>query len=282
MLCMSDDPSTKIDFADEMQQLANQANQKAGRGGQASAKMDKADVLLALGELVLPLAVDLEGIKRSAADTAMLLTALGKTINAQRAIPQSLETIAQQMQRLNSIESANQKLFDALHAELKGYKDNFLFDALQKPFIRGLVGLFDDLSAVHAQMMEHLVIPREEGSGDSQDREFLKRMAGNVEIQVHHLLEIFERMDVTVVQTNPGAPLDKRNHRTIGFVPAASQIEDGCIGRSVKPGFIWHERTVRTEEVMVRRWTPPPAQAPLLGTGERTGHETLRIDPPAS
>ncbi len=55
------------------------------------------------------------------------------------------------MQRLGSVESANSKLFDALHAELKGYKDNFLFDALQKPFIRDLVSLFDDLSALHEQ-----------------------------------------------------------------------------------------------------------------------------------
>ena len=54
----------------------------------------------------------------------------------------------------NSVESANSKLFDALHAELKGYKDNFLFDTLQKPFIRDLVSLFDDLSSMHEQTVQ--------------------------------------------------------------------------------------------------------------------------------
>ncbi len=100
----------------------------------------------------------MEGLKRTNAEQSAMLAALGKIINHPPAPPQSaaLETISQQMQRLNSVESANAKLFDALHAELKGYKDNFLFDALQKPFIRDLVSLFDDLSAMHEQIVKRL------------------------------------------------------------------------------------------------------------------------------
>ncbi len=79
---------------------------------------------------------------------------------------QAAGSIETEIRRLGSVESANQKLFDALHAELKGYKDNFLFDSLQKPFIRDLVSLFDDLSDVHAQMAKRL-----EAAPDGKDGE---------------------------------------------------------------------------------------------------------------
>ena len=49
-------------------------------------------------------------------------------------------------------ETVNQKLFDSLHEELISYRDNFMRDALQKPFIRELLVLFDDLSRLAAQL----------------------------------------------------------------------------------------------------------------------------------
>jgi hypothetical protein len=165
---MSDDDSdiNSIDFDAEMRQLAGTdmqqlAKQATGHSPKAKQPIDKNDLLFALGQIVHPVAKDVETIKKAADGNTQLLIALGKTINSQQAIaaavqqaPPSaaLDTIAQQMQRLGSVESANQKLFDALHTELKGYKDNFLFEALQKPFIRELLPLFDDLSSLHSQM----------------------------------------------------------------------------------------------------------------------------------
>ena len=46
----------------------------------------------------------------------------------------------------------NQKLFDSLHDELLKYRDNFLHESLQKPFIHDLVHLFDDLSSLSEQL----------------------------------------------------------------------------------------------------------------------------------
>jgi hypothetical protein len=56
------------------------------------------------------------------------------------------------MAALRNTESVNQRLFDSLHDEMIRYRDNFLHESLQKPFIRDLVILFDDLSAILAQL----------------------------------------------------------------------------------------------------------------------------------
>lgn len=266
--------SDNFDFEGEMKSLANQAQAKTSSNGPS--RSDRHDMLLAVGQLIRPLALELEALKRTNADQSTMLTALGKIINHPPANPNSaaLETISQQMQRLNSVESANSKLFDALHAELKGYKDNFLFDALQKPFIRDLVSLFDDLSSMHEQITRRLAEP---GRDRSPDSEFLRTIAGNAENQVHHMIEVFLRMDVTLARTAPGAPIDKKAHRIMSFEPAPSEDEDGVVARSLRPGFFWRERPIRAEEVVARRWKAPatPAASPAYA-------ETVLIPPDAA
>ena len=81
----------------------------------------------------------------------MLLATANPPLVADR-ITRTLDAIQVQIQRMGQVESANLRLFDALHAELKGYKDNFLFDALQKPFVRDLITLSDDLGVVQQQI----------------------------------------------------------------------------------------------------------------------------------
>ena len=255
-----------FDFDGEMQALANQAQSRSASNGMSRA--ERGETLLALGQLIRPLAAELETLKRTNAEQTTMLVALGKILNAQPAAA-TLETISQQMQRLNSVESANSKLFDALHAELKGYKDNFLFDALQKPFIRDLVSLFDDLSAMHDQIVKRLAA--DDGPA-GEDKVFLQTLAGNAENQVHHMIEVFLRMDVTLYRSAPGAPVDKKTHRIMSFEPAAAKDDDGVVARSVRPGFFWRERPIRPEEIVARRWKAtanPPADAgtnPVLPT----------------
>lgn len=269
-----------FDFAGEMKNLSSQAEAKAS----GAVRMDRNDLLLALGQMLRPLAFELESVKRHNAEMTTALTALGKSVNAPTAAPasQAIDNISQQLQRIGSVESANQKLFDALHAELKGYKDNFLFDALQKPFIRDLVSLFDDFTAVHEQTTGRLeklrataAVTEKTGKGGDKKREaaspgaeeselaFLQNLAGNVENQLHHMIEVFLRMDVELSRTTTGAPIDKKTHRIVGFEPAAVAEDDGLVARSIKPGFSWRERAIRPEEIIARRWKPaPPPDAP--------------------
>ena len=248
------------DFAGAMQLLASQAAAKSSPGH--AARNDRGEIVAAIGQMIRPLAKELEEMRLKNAEQSLMLTALGKHINSQHALPAAMDGIREEMARLGSVESANQKLFDALHAELKGYKDSFLFDALQKPFVRDLVSLFDDLREVHSGMLRRLESTRStDANGDgpiSEETSFLKDTAGNVENQIHHMIEVFLRMEVIISETRGGAPLDKKAHRVVSFEPAAHPGDDGIVHRSVKPGFLWRDRLIRPEEVVVRRWTAPP------------------------
>ena len=262
-----------FDFDGEMKNLADQAQAKSPNG---SSRADRNEILLAFGQLIRPLAQEIEAVRRINTDQTALLTALGKLLNAPPITP-ALETISQQMQRLNSVETANSKLFDALHAELKGYKDNFLFDALQKPFIRDLVSLFDDLTSMHEQTVKRLAATTGAKGVKPEDRAFLETLAGNMENQVHHMTEVFLRLDVTLSRTSPHEPVDKKIHRILSFEPAASAAEDGLVVRSVKSGFFWKERVIRAEEIVARRWTAAvPAAIPAA---DPTLVETVLIPP---
>ena len=260
-----------VDFDGEMKNLADQAQAKSSSSG-----ANRTDTLQLLGQMIRPLAQEIETVRKINADQTTLLNALGKLLNAPPIAP-ALENISQQMGRLQSVESANSKLFDALHAELKGYKDNFLFDALQKPFIRDLVSLFDDLTSMHEQTVRRLAETSAAKGGNAEDRAFLETLAGNMENQVHHMTEVFLRLDVTLSRTSPNDPVDKKVHRILSFEPAASAAEDGLVVRSVKSGFFWRERVVRAEEIIARRWTP--AAPPTAAAADPAFVETVLIPP---
>ena len=94
-----------------------------------------------------------------------------------------------------------------------------------------------------------------------------------MENQVHHMTEVFLRLDVTLSKTSPNEPVDKKIHRILSFEPATSPAGDGLVVRSVNSGFFWRERVVRAEEIIARRWTPPALAA------DPTPVETALIPP---
>lgn len=266
------------DFAHAMQSLAAQAEKKASHqtrripsmassgssAGELSFKASggvsasqRSEFLLAVGQMIKPVAVGIESVNRAVVENRQLLTKLAASTAVAESRPATtvpsptLDSIAQHLGRLASTESANQKVFDAMHTELKGYKDGFLFDALQKPFIRDLINLYDDLSSLLLQTNEHV----KEGCED-----FARRLAENLLNVISHLLEIFERLDVQPLRTEAGEPVDKKVHRTVSFEPVESAEAGGRVVRSVRPGFLWREgRCVRPEEVVATKWFSPTA-----------------------
>lgn len=249
------------DFAGAMQQLAAEA-QHNGRpvpGGNAPvSKAARAEFLLAIGQMIRPLAVGVEGLGER----------LGKIAAAQAAakspdfapVQTALEGVKGQMARMGTVESANQKLFDALHTELKGYKDGFLFDALQKPFVKDLISLHDDLGTLFGQIgARHAAVAAV--VADADEALFLTTLTQNFDNVRHGLLETLERLDVERQDTAPGEPVDKRIHRVLSFEPAPDVTSDGRVARSLRSGFAWRGRPVRPEEIVAWRWTEPSAPA---------------------
>jgi len=62
------------------------------------------------------------------------------------------QKIEDSLESIRASESVNHRLFDSLHEELLKYRDNFLYESLQKHFVRDLIGVFDDLTTLATQL----------------------------------------------------------------------------------------------------------------------------------
>jgi molecular chaperone GrpE (heat shock protein) len=149
-----------------------------------------------------------------------------------------------QMDSIRSAEGVNQRLFDSLHQELKKYRDNFLHESLQKPFIRDLVVLFDDLTSLWSQL-------KSAEKGDAK-RGALAQWTDNLANAIHTLMEILHRLEVTEIP--PKETVDLTLHKVVSYEPSEFAEEDGHIVMRVKRGFLWRDGVLRPEEVIAKRY----------------------------
>jgi molecular chaperone GrpE (heat shock protein) len=158
---------------------------------------------------------------------------------------EQLRTMDEHLVALRNTDTVNQRLFDSLHDELIKYRDNFLHESLQKPFIRDLVILFDDLSGLLSQLQT--AVEANEGK-----RGALVHWRDNLENAIHSLTEILHRMEVSEIE--PRETVDRALHRVISFEPADFAEEDGQIIMRVRRGFLWRDQVLRPEEVVAKRF----------------------------
>jgi molecular chaperone GrpE (heat shock protein) len=149
------------------------------------------------------------------------------------------------MVALHNTETVNQRLFDSLHQELIKYRDNFLHESLQKPFIRDLLILFDDLSALSAQLQTAV-------EGNEAKRGKLVQWRDNLENAIHSLTEILHRMEVSEIE--PKELVDRALHRVVSYEPSDFAEDEGRIVMRVRRGFLWRDQVLRPEEVVAKRF----------------------------
>ncbi|HUE41538.1 MAG TPA: nucleotide exchange factor GrpE [Chthoniobacterales bacterium] len=152
--------------------------------------------------------------------------------------------IDKQLASIRNTESVNQQLFDSLHAELLKYRDNFLHESLQKPFIHDLVYLYDHLNGLCEQLSS---AAQEKGK-----RSRVSQWRDNLENAIHSLVEILHRFDVREIEARER--VDRACHRVLNYEPADFPEEDGAIVMRVKRGFVWRGKLIRPEEVIAKRF----------------------------
>lgn len=211
------------DFAAVMQKLSAEAEKTLGGDGDAASSAQLGAILTELRALNSRL----ERVEN----------AVGEMSGA--GLMQQLRRFDEQLGALRESESVNHRLFDSLHDELIRYRDNFLHESLQKPFIRDLLVLFDDLSAIAGQ------IGRDNSGVASQSCQ-------NLDNALHALLEILHRLEVNEVE--PRERVDRSLHRVVSFEPAEFQEDDGRIIMRLKRGFMWRDKVLRPEEVVAKRF----------------------------
>lgn len=165
----------------------------------------------------------------------------GRMTNGNSELGSQLQRIDDHLRAIRNTESVNQRLFNSLHAELKSYRDNFLRDSLQKPFLRDLIVLFDDLTNLAAQL-------ETSSTGSSASAQW----AANLQNAIHSLVEVLHRMEVTEMEVKE--TVDRTLHRVVSYEPTDIPEEDGRIIMRVKRGFIWHDQVLRPEEVVAKRF----------------------------
>jgi molecular chaperone GrpE (heat shock protein) len=149
----------------------------------------------------------------------------------------------EQLALIRGTETVNQRLFDSLHDELINYRDNFLHESLQKPFIRDLLLLYDALTALSSQMTSIKPTDNRQAA--------IGQWRNNLENTVHSLLEVLHRLEVKEVE--PKERVDLAVHKVVSSEPAEFQQDDGCIVMRVKRGFFWRDQLLRPEEVIAKR-----------------------------
>ena len=247
---------------------ARRANAKREQAiqGEEQAKESEAQALRAyasLPQMLRPVLLGIQAAVRATGENTLLLQKLGEKLEEKLeekpeelpAVPSALQNLTENLRALlDQKNGVNQKMFAALHEELKGYKDGFLLESVHKPIIRDLISLYDDLSAIHGQMQETVLdTGKTPGIVGSALLERLKTMEMNIEHNCGFILEVLARLEVTPVPVSTGK-LDMLTQRALSIEVAEDPDEDGDIVRTLKPGFVWKGRVFRPEEVVMKKW----------------------------
>lgn len=228
------------EFASTMQQLVAEAEKTVSRNGGgrndgASAEQMRSE-FATLNERI----AGLEKLVTTALEKSAGSSSDGKDLASQ------LTRLDEHMVSLRNTESVNHRLFNSLHQELKNYRDNFLRESLQKPFIRDLVVLFDDLSSLSGQLSSAK-------AGSEAKQSAVSQWSDNLENAIHLLLEILHRMEVNEIE--PQEMVDRSCHRVVSYEPADFAEDDGRIVMRLKRGFVWRDQVLRPEEVVAKRFS---------------------------
>lgn len=251
-------PLEDTDFTAQMQALAMEAEHAKAAPKSAEKRVEPSSPTLALAQLLRPVIVGLESVMKVQGEQSAALQRLEKVIGEPKEMPaldQIPAILAETKGVLENKNSVSRAMFDALHSELKGYKDDFIRESVARPVVRDLISLYDDIRELHRQFADAVM---QVGAGPAAAA--VERVQKNLEHHVHYILEILERMEARVVPAL-GGKLDKKTQKVVAREPAATEAEDLMIARSVRPGFIWRERLFRAEEVVVKKWGASEAGA---------------------
>jgi len=228
------------EFASTMQQLVAEAEKTLPAAANGRAEHDRPDALITA---IKALTERMAGLERT---VSTRLEKMAEALPSLRSdVGEQLQKVDDHLITLRNAENLNQRLFNSLHQELKSYRDNFLRESLQKPFIRDLVVLFDDLSSLSSQMQSAI------GGGETK-KGTVAQWSANLENAIHALMEVMHRMEVTEIE--PKEMVDRAFHKVISYEPAEFAEDDGRIVMRVKRGFIWREQVLRPEEVVAKRF----------------------------
>jgi len=245
----SDSPEIEIDYGSEVMEA---------RSSKPSPPLPEI-IEKKLAVWVGPIANRIEDLVKSSAEHARLLERINGfdlLLEAQRKMLGNLDTrMEQQTDAMNH--QVSQQMFSALHDELRGYKDDFFFDALVRPLLNELFGLYDVLDALSQQVAVARIAAFDFLDAEHVEALQITHIADNSENALSYLLEIFSRHGVEAMPEASGK-LDKKLQRAVKVEPTEVPEQDQDVLKELRPGFTWRGRALRPADVVMARYTPPP------------------------
>ena len=209
-----------------------------------------------------PILQGVEAMARAQFEQVGVLDRVEKMILAQDGVAKILTDTKAALEQRNVV---NKAMFEVLHGELKTYKDAFLLEAVLRPVIRDLISLFDDIFEIHRQLMLALKSQGERGKLVGSALILFENVAAPAKQLEHNrdaILEVLERLDVTLTPLGSGK-LDKQSQRAMSVELTDDPEQDNEIVKVSKRGFMWKDRVMRPEEVVIKKWkgiTQPAAE----------------------
>ena len=209
--------------------------------------------LAAFQQSLRPILQGIEAVARAQFEQVDVLDRVEKVMMHQTAVPKILAETKVALEQRNLV---NRAMFEALHAELKTYKDAFLLEAVLRPVIRDLISLYDDIFEIHRQFTLALRSQEQRGGLSGSALVFFENVAAPADQLEHNrdsILEVLERLDVTLMPAGTGK-LDKQFQRAVTVEFTQDPDQDHEVVKITKRGFLWKDRVIRAEEVVIKKW----------------------------
>lgn len=160
----------------------------------------------------------------------------------------TLEQLNDQIVQVNERETSLERVFDALHAELADYKNDFLYEHL-KPVVRPLLFLFDSLEQFDGEVAMAESTMTQEASGAVLSPPVVRE---NVRFFRDQLIEALRVCEVTIMDPPQGA-FNAKFHKAVDVMPVPSE-QDGTVVRVVRSGWFLNGQLLRPAEVVVGKF----------------------------
>lgn len=200
-----------------------------------------------------PVLQGVEAVARAQFEQVDVLDRVEKVMVHQTGLPKILAEVKVALEQKSAV---NRAMFEALHAELKAYKDAFLLEAVLRPVIRDLISLYDAISDIHRQLALALSTQEQRGNLAGSALMLFENVLGPANQLEHNrdsILEVLERLDVTMMPAGSGK-LDKQAQRAVSLEFTEDPDQDQDIVKVLKRGFLWKDRVMRAEEVVIKKW----------------------------
>ena len=166
---------------------------------------------------------------------------------SQKVLEEKLLELQKSFQEKFTRDHTLKEAYDKLYAEMRQYKDNFLYEA-QRPLLMDIILLYDNLLRTEKRFEE-----KEVREGFS----FLKE----------ELLEILYRQDIEPIQIDE-KKVNKKLQRTIKTVETHCEEEHGDVVEIVREGFLRNDRVMRPQEIICKKYK---TQEPPIDEGVKNG-----------